>query len=103
MLRSFILDSRTTTTPTTFNTATTCLYTTCRYQCLDRKINEVLTRLGFYPRGGGVLFANAKRFMGALTFRFFFISGQIMAKVEGVEWKALDRRFYQSVNTRGVG
>jgi hypothetical protein len=51
----------------------------------------------------GVLFANAKRFMGSLTFRFLFISGQIMDKVEGVEWKALDRRFCRSVNTRGDG
>jgi hypothetical protein len=41
----------------------------------------------------GVLFANAKLFMGALTFRFLFISGKIMDKVEGVEWKVLDRRF----------
>jgi hypothetical protein len=51
----------------------------------------------------GVLFANAKRFMGALTFRFLFISGQIMDKVESVEWKALDPRFCLSVNTQGDG
>jgi hypothetical protein len=51
----------------------------------------------------GVLFANAKRFMGDLTFRFLFISGQIIDKVEGVEWNALDTRFCQCDNTRGVG
>jgi hypothetical protein len=39
--------------------------------------------------GVGLLFANVKRFMGALTFRFLFISGQIMDKVEGVDGKAL--------------
>jgi hypothetical protein len=50
----------------------------------------------------GVLFANAKRFMGALTFRFLFISGKIMDKVEGVEWNALDRRFCKCDNTWGV-
>jgi hypothetical protein len=51
----------------------------------------------------GILFANAKRFMGALTFRFLFISGKIMDKEEGVEWKALDRIFCQCNNTQGVG
>jgi hypothetical protein len=51
----------------------------------------------------GILFATAKHFMGAPTFQFICISGQIIDKVEGVEWNALDRIFCQCDNTRGVG
>jgi hypothetical protein len=51
----------------------------------------------------GVLFANAKCFMGALTYRFLFISRQKIDKVEGVEWKALDRRFVGVLIRRTLG